>query len=1071
MRCVETLLAGRSTTSTEAWGADVRLAGMQTLARPLVHRTQDAAVVKTIVLTDLVDSVGLVSRIGDARAAEVWRRHDRLARDLLTELGGREIDKTDGFLLLFERPIDAVSYVLAYHQGLAELSEEVNVRLSARAGIHLGEVLLRENAREDVALGAKPMEVEGLAKVTCARLMSLAKGRQTLLTRSAFDLARRAMVGVMSTGSLSWLAHGPYLFQGLAEPIEVFEVGLEGHSRLEVPADSAKARRSVAAGDEITLGWRPATGQHVVHRPHWVLESKQGEGGFGEVWLGVHEKTNEKRIFKFCHRADRLHALRREVTVFRVLRESLGERRDIARILDWNFDEAPYFLEAEYTAGGSLVEWADKQDGMEQVPLEVRLELMAQVAEALDASHSVGVLHKDVKPSNILVTHTHQGEPRAVLTDFGIGLITNQEVLAAKGITAFGLTEVMDSPTRASSATGTHLYVAPEMFEGKPATVQADIYSLGVMTFQVVVGDLSRALAPGWERDVGDELLCEDLAQFLDHSPKRRPRSALEVADRLRRLEERRAVREAERLAVEKARRAQRRRKFLVSFSVVATVFLVVVSVLGFQAMNARQEAELRRQQAEDLLSFLIGDLRVRLDAVGRLEILEDVADKALEYFASLPAERLTDVERAQRSKVLLLIGKILKNQGDLPRALETFQEALRMHSDLVEGQPANLEWRNDLASLHYEVGNVLMNQGDLDGASAQFRKLNKISERQLMDEPDNERWLNRRAYSLTTMGWLDRRRGNLDGALQYFHAALAINKRLANEDSKPLSQRNLAINYNAIASILEAQGDLKGALKLYRADLDIKRELVAADPDHSRWKVDLSTSHNLLARVLEDLGETTSSLEHYHDAIAILEQLVEEDSTNMTWRRNLAVNHLRVGDVRLRQGEATVAMDSFQLARELMMELVKKDSTKLTWRRDAARAHIALGKALAALARPGAALKEARISLTMLEAATEEHPENVSIKRWLVESYLLLGRLQATLGESSAAETAWRHALELVEPLARGSKDKYLLDPWVRALLRLDLVDEARPIVQQLVDIGYGDAQFLELCRLKGAL
>ena len=122
------------------------------------------------------------------------------------------------------------------------------------------------------------------------------------------------------------------------------------------------------AGDEETLGWRPAAGQEIPRRHHWHLEGKLGDGGFGEVWLARHDKTRDHRVFKFCYDAERLRALKREVTLFRILKDTLGERDDIARILDWNFEEAPYFLEAEYI-GVDLQGWAEAQGGAAAVPL------------------------------------------------------------------------------------------------------------------------------------------------------------------------------------------------------------------------------------------------------------------------------------------------------------------------------------------------------------------------------------------------------------------------------------------------------------------------------------------------------------------------------------------------------------------------------------------------------------------------------------------------------------------------------------------------------------------------------
>jgi serine/threonine-protein kinase len=205
----------------------------------------DERTLRTLLVSDLVSSTALVEMLGDARSAEVFQRHDRLARNLLSTYNGVEIDKSDGFLLLFERPLDAVVYALAYHQGLQELAAEVEAALAARVGIHLGELYLRRNPAEHVARGAKPIEAEGLAKAIAARLMSVAGGGQTLMTRGAFDLARRAAVGEVAGKEMEWLAHGRYLLKGVDEPVDVFEVGRRGVAPLTAPSDSNKVKRLV----------------------------------------------------------------------------------------------------------------------------------------------------------------------------------------------------------------------------------------------------------------------------------------------------------------------------------------------------------------------------------------------------------------------------------------------------------------------------------------------------------------------------------------------------------------------------------------------------------------------------------------------------------------------------------------------------------------------------------------------------------------------------------------------------------------------------------------------------------
>ncbi len=190
------------------------------------------AELRALLLTDVVDSTMLSERLGDHAMAGVWTAHDRVARDLLPVWRGREIDKTDGMLMLFEQVGDALGFATAYHRALATLP----VPLRARAGLHVGAVILRANPPEDVARGAKPLEVEGIAKPIAARVMSLALGGQTLLTADA-----RAALG---DADLRVQSHGFWRIKGIAEPVELFEAGDE-HAPFMPPPDSAKVYRVV----------------------------------------------------------------------------------------------------------------------------------------------------------------------------------------------------------------------------------------------------------------------------------------------------------------------------------------------------------------------------------------------------------------------------------------------------------------------------------------------------------------------------------------------------------------------------------------------------------------------------------------------------------------------------------------------------------------------------------------------------------------------------------------------------------------------------------------------------------
>ncbi|TCO43387.1 putative peptide modification system cyclase [Dokdonella fugitiva] len=204
------------------------------------------SVLRTLVLSDLVDSTSLVERLGDQRAADLIRKHDRLARALMQQHGGREIDKTDGFLLVFERPIQAVAYALAYQRELADLGAQEKIELAARIGIHVGDIVVWDNSADDIRRGAKQTEVEGLVKPVAARLMGLALPRQILMSGTAYDIAHRAQGELgEKLARVRWRTHGRYRLKGVPDLVPVFEVGEEGIAPLRAPAWTGKAHREM----------------------------------------------------------------------------------------------------------------------------------------------------------------------------------------------------------------------------------------------------------------------------------------------------------------------------------------------------------------------------------------------------------------------------------------------------------------------------------------------------------------------------------------------------------------------------------------------------------------------------------------------------------------------------------------------------------------------------------------------------------------------------------------------------------------------------------------------------------
>lgn len=209
---------------------------------------------RTLLMTDLCGSVTLVERLGDAAAAALFQQHDNLVVDLLRRWNGRQIDRSDGLLLLFGRPIDGLGFALDYAADLRALGQAHHQQLQVRTGLHVGEVLMWRNSEEAIEIGAKPMEIEGLAKPLVARLMQLARPGQILLTSVAASLMRAAARELGERGEgLRWSAHGHWYFKGIPTRQDVFAVAEAGSRPLRAPRSSPKARRD-------SPWWRRPTG-------------------------------------------------------------------------------------------------------------------------------------------------------------------------------------------------------------------------------------------------------------------------------------------------------------------------------------------------------------------------------------------------------------------------------------------------------------------------------------------------------------------------------------------------------------------------------------------------------------------------------------------------------------------------------------------------------------------------------------------------------------------------------------------------------------------------------------------
>ncbi len=353
-------------------------------------------------------------------------------------------------------------------------------------------------------------------------------------------------------------------------------------------------------------------GDIVPGRKQWQLVEPLGDSGAEDVWLARHEKTGETRVFKFADAPDRLRGLKREAALTRLLFAGLGKTAPLPPLLEWNFEASPFFLEYGY-GGRDLTAWAAEHGGLPKIPLEKRLAVAAMIARAVARMHDLGVLHKDLKPANILVA-SEDGIDTIRLADFGSGRLLDDTVFASFQITDPGSLD--PDLARDEPRSGTLAYRAPELVGDAVPTVKSDIYAIGMILYQLAVGDFSASLAPGWESRIADPVLRGDILAAAEGDPEARLTSAIVVAERLETLEKRqdKARIEAEQSADrERARREEERRAARRPWIRLAFASLVVgfaASVLfGLFAWHQRGAALAALDQAETSYAFVAEEI------------------------------------------------------------------------------------------------------------------------------------------------------------------------------------------------------------------------------------------------------------------------------------------------------------------------------------------------------------------------------------------------------------------------------------------------------------------------------
>lgn len=676
--------------------------------------------------------------------------------------------------------------------------------------------------------------------------------------------------------------------------------------------------------------WVFKAGDHVPNREHWVLERALGHGARSEVWLATHAKTGEKRVFKFSLDGSRLPSLKREATIYRMLRSALGGRDDFVRILDWNFSTAPYYLECPY-AGADLIEWAERRGGIATVPLAERLRLVEQIARTLDDAHRSGVLHKDLKPANVLVDE-QDGRITVRIADFGSGRLLEPGRLAELGVTQMGFTVTRAFDESSDSATAQ--YLAPEVRSGELPSTASDIFSLGLMLYQLAVGDLSRPMTASWRQDVDDPLLADDIATAAHRDPAQRMRTAAELAKRIRDLPARHEAlkaeqrRETERAALEREQaRIRSRRPWVWTAAVTLLVGVVISSVLAVQAFRSEARALAQASRAEALNDFLIGDILKATGPAG-----EQPGDARIRDALLAAGEHVDDRFEGQPQTA----AEIHIALSDTFSAIADFAASVR-HSDAavqaletVGGAAAERAIQR-----RYFAISTLARSGELDQARE------RLAEADRLFLALTQRTTQTRFDRAQAKGFVEAYAGNYSEAADFLATTVELVDRLPGATVEKTT--NTRFNH---AGMLMYAGRVEEASEAQRQIVDI-------------YSTELGGRHLRTASALSTYSESLLKLGRYEEAAEVASRSAD------TFEAQLGGNHVYLGSALYILGNSLVALNRLDQGCEVLDRSLAVKQTTL------AVTHTSVLAGISAVANCRVAMGQPEAALPLLQEAS----------------------------------------------------------------------------------------------------
>lgn len=666
---------------------------------------------------------------------------------------------------------------------------------------------------------------------------------------------------------------------------------------------------------------------------HYRIERQIGSGGMGAVFLAQDEALERSVAIKAIRHDREID----EGTRARFQREarvlSKLDHPGICRVHDYIVGEESDYLVLELISGRTLAEHM-----RDRLPRREALDIADQIAAVLVVAHAQGIVHRDLKPANVM----RADDGRIKVLDFGLartlgGPPQPLEPSTGSASAVQGWSSSTGTLTEAGAIVGTLRYMSPEQASAQPLSTASDMYSYGLLLQELLSGEGAYPL------DLTPNELWRS-AQRASTLPLRCGDRELEalVRDLLSPVVVERPTASATAARLERVRTRPRRRMWtgLAVAGVLVLVTAVTKYVLDIDhergiAVQARGEADRRRDEAERLIGGMFGDLRPKLESIGRLDVLDDVGELALAYFDAIPAEIQSRNERLRRASVLYQIGELRRNQGRLAEAQAMYEDALNAVERLETEAGDELDWLLALGASQFYVGLGLFEAKDLAGAARWWSAYLDTSQRGHELSGGALEWRKEIAMAHTNLGALTKARTDFEAAHGHFEQSVASWRALLAEAPQDAGlQRELAdaLSWRATTLLEDPQPELERAREHFAEERELRLALREADPKDVMLEVQLATAETYLGRVATRSELHDEALPWFESAVERARGFVDHDPQNATWRQELA-RHLRL------QAEGLQALlryaEAVEAAREseaIFADLCSLDPSRKGW-------------------------------------------------------------------------------------------------------------------------------------------